>query len=255
LWPREEDHGGLLAADQVMECGMNRHWGIGRTLARRRVEVGLAAVAATMVAMLGPARRMVAISADDVFLAANWALLISLIAGVVATWAIVVSGKIRDENLRRELKAADERTAELQAANLKLESQIAPRRVNFDQQKGIAAALSSFAGEKVVVRSYMLDAEAAVVGGQIIDVLKVAKIDVDDRRMSESSAGSIAMGVHVVGDNKFLVGGLLTALGNIGQLSVSSDPPPPPVFSVGGGGEVYGPATIFVGVKPIDGAK
>ena len=80
-------------------------------------------------------------SADDVSWWANWILVGALLVGVAATYAIVVSGNIKEANLRRELKEKDERTEELKAANLKLEAQIAPRRLKPEQQASIAKAL------------------------------------------------------------------------------------------------------------------
>jgi hypothetical protein len=193
-------------------------------------------------------------SADDVFFWANWMLVAALIGGVLATYAIVVSGNIRDANLRRELNAANERTAQVEASNLALEAKIAPRRLDLDKQKAIISALSPFAGETVIVRSYMLDVESAILGGQLIDILNAAHIVPADRRMSESSSNAIALGIHVVGDNKPLVVAILTALKKVGGFIVSPEPPPPPMISQGGSG-VYGSATIFVGVKPLDTAK
>src|SRR6266508_4138858 len=58
------------------------------------------------------------VSADDVFFWANWILVAALIIGVLATYAIVVSGIVRDKTLKLELSGANERAAnaELRAA-------------------------------------------------------------------------------------------------------------------------------------------
>ena len=53
-------------------------------------------------------------SADDVFFWANWALVAALVLGVLATYAVVVSGNIRDENLKRELAEQSARSAQLE---------------------------------------------------------------------------------------------------------------------------------------------
>ena len=46
-------------------------------------------------------------SADDVFVWANWTLIFALVLGVLATYGIVASGTIRDEALKKELKEKD----------------------------------------------------------------------------------------------------------------------------------------------------
>ncbi len=57
-------------------------------------------------------------AADTIFWLANWMLIGALVLGVLATYAIVVSGNVRDANLKRELSASAERAA---TAELKLE--------------------------------------------------------------------------------------------------------------------------------------
>ena len=47
-------------------------------------------------------------SADDVSWWANWILVGALMVGVAATYAIVVSGNIKEANLKRELKEKDD---------------------------------------------------------------------------------------------------------------------------------------------------
>jgi hypothetical protein len=43
-------------------------------------------------------------SADNIYYYANWALIGALVLGVIATYAIVASGNIRDSSLRRVSK-------------------------------------------------------------------------------------------------------------------------------------------------------
>ena len=76
-------------------------------------------------------------SSDNIFYWGNWALLGALILGVIATFAIVVSGNDRDRALKQELKDKDESIAKANArtkeAELKLEElrrEVGPRRVN-----------------------------------------------------------------------------------------------------------------------------
>ena len=118
----------------------------------------------------------------------------------------------------------------------------------------IGNKLSIFAGQKIIVRSYTLDVESAILGAQFIEILTAAHIEVFDRRMTESSSGVIALGVNIVGENQTLVESLLWSFRDIGGLSVSPEPPPAPMISQGGTG-VYGAATIFVGVKPMQSTK
>ncbi len=204
--------------------------------------------------------------AEKVFSWANWFLVGALIVGVLATFAIIVSGNIKEGYLKRGIAEAGQQAAEADAraaeANrkaeeerlerLKLEAKIAPRRLNADQQRAIAAALKSFAGRKVMVKSYAQDVEAAILGKQIIESLKSANIDVSDKILSVSSLGSIALAVHVTGNDEPLVASLLDALSSVGNLLVAPEPPPgAPGISTGGGNESAMAAVIFVGAKPI----
>ena len=52
----------------------------------------------------GKYKAMGGISADTVNAVANWILVAALILGVLATYAIVVSGNIKEQNLKRELR-------------------------------------------------------------------------------------------------------------------------------------------------------
>jgi len=196
-------------------------------------------------------------SADYVFFWANWILVGALVVGVLATYAIVVSGNIKEEHLKHELKEKDDafdkykidagkkiadanavgETARAQAevakadaaeANkkaeaerlerLKLEAIVAPRRLTSEQQTAIASALGSFAGRKVRVRSYGLDVDAAVLGQQIMTALQSAKIVVDDRRMSDQSLGLIVTGVYVTGSDDAFVRAMFGAFSSLGEL-------------------------------------
>ena len=68
--------------------------------------------------------------------------------------------------------------------------------------------------------------------------------------MSEASSNDIATGIRVFGNDAEMVNKITKALTEVGNLMVSNEPPPIPFISQGGSG-VYGPATIFIGVKPI----
>lgn len=56
-----------------------------------------------------------------------------------------------------------------------LNAQIAPRRLTIVQQANITRALTPFAGKSIIIGSYILDVESAVLGGQITEVVKKAK--------------------------------------------------------------------------------
>ena len=197
--------------------------------------------------------------AEKVFSWANGFLLAALVVGVIATYGIVVSSSIKETYLKRGIADANARAAEAtqkaeeaDLARLNLEAKIAPRRLNADQQRVIAEALKPFSGSKVMVKSYALDVEAAILGKQIIESLESANIQVSDHTLSLSSFGSIALAVHVTGNDETLVAALLDALSSIGNLLVTPEPRPATTgMSMGGGDESAMAAVIFVGAKPI----
>jgi hypothetical protein len=117
-------------------------------------------------------------SVDTVHSLANWFLLFSLILGVISTFAIVVSGNIKEDRLKAELAEANaraaeanKRTEELRKQNLELEKAVAPRSVG--DQLELAKKLRPFAGTQVMVET-LNDAETARLAGQIIFVLQEA---------------------------------------------------------------------------------
>lgn len=103
-------------------------------------------------------------TADDVFFWANWILVGALVVGVLATYAIVVSGSMRDSALKLELSTAGERTAALEKettearaaiaeanaraaeANLALAKLTTPRSISPEQEEKITETLKEFAG-------------------------------------------------------------------------------------------------------------
>ena len=101
--------------------------------------------------------------ADSIFSSANWVLVAALILGVLATYAIVVSGKVRDQSLKLELQKSSERIAllttqgdearaqiaranqtaeEERLARVKIEARLAPRNLNQMQQNELTAKLA-----------------------------------------------------------------------------------------------------------------
>jgi len=131
-------------------------------------------------------------SADDVFTIANWALVASLIVGVLATYAIVVSGKIRDEESKRQVAEAGRDAAkasekaallEKDAAEARLETErvkglLAWRRISLAQHEQIVTALKGRITEKVWVEFVDTDPEAVQFHGDLWQTMKDAGIDV-----------------------------------------------------------------------------
>jgi hypothetical protein len=135
---------------------------------------------------------------------------------------------------------------------IKLEVLVAPRRLSVEQQRAIAKALDTSVGRKVMVKSYASDGEAAILGTQIVESLKAAKLDVLNNLMSQSSFGSVAFGVRVTGNDKVLVGKLLSIFSAIGNLFVLSEAVPPATgMSTSVGDESAMDAIVFVAAKPI----
>jgi hypothetical protein len=133
---------------------------------------------------------------------------------------------------------------------LKLESQIAPRRLNIDQQQILKTALSQFKGADISVTSYALDGDAVVFGGQLLTIIHNAKLIPVDRRMSESPVGSISFGVYVKGTNSALVKTLLTTLNSF-EIATSLGEPPQSGGISAGDRDAPHAAKIFVGIKPL----
>jgi hypothetical protein len=148
--------------------------------------------------------RVTRMSVDEVFSAANWALLVSLVVGVIATYGIVASGHIRDRNLRRELaeqrgraenaqaeaeksregtRRAEERiamlnrqTESLKADNLALQTVLLPRHVGLFGLDGPPPAqkwfsgIERYAGTEIYIQT-LSDAEAINLANEIAIIL------------------------------------------------------------------------------------
>ena len=78
---------------------------------------------------------------------ANWILVGALVVGVLATYAVVVSGNIRDSNLKRELTASGERIARLkhETARLRAKERFVDEALLSSAQSGRANALAATA--------------------------------------------------------------------------------------------------------------
>lgn len=152
-------------------------------------------------------------------------------------------------------EAEDERSA-----RVKLENKIAPRRVDLEQRKSIAAALISFRGRKVRLESYALDVEAAVFGKQLAAAFARGGLPPIQALLTRDGGGSVAFGIHVSGKDGDLVKAIVAALKGANLLVVEGDETARGGVVVRGGGAMigFGPppaevtdANVFIGVKPI----
>jgi len=147
------------------------------------------------------------------------------------------------------LRAAEleKRAAELRAANLALEKEISPRFLTPKQQQSIGEELKPFAGKKVSVVTYTLDAEGAVLAKQIIASVRSSGILVNDRVASTMPLGGFDAGIVITGLDTALTSAIGQALQNTGKLYVSA-PIAAPVSTPADG--IALDAQILVGVKP-----
>ena len=244
---------------------------------------------------------------------ANIALLVCLIGGVLATFAIVRTTNVKEhhwDSLRSQAKtefdrykigaakeiesvrsdadakigvareearkAVDQAQADIAKSNarsdeanaraaeaikaaeteklerIKLEAQIAPRRLEGERHIALTSAMGQYAGRRVAVVSYALDAEAVPLAFQIINSLERAKLVVREMVASEMVMGNFGWGVHVSGPDKELVGALRVALANAAGLIVAPEQNTvPPLSSIGPQSGQPVAAFVLVGVKPI----
>ena len=150
------------------------------------------------------------ISADNVYAFANYLLLASLVCGVISTYGIVASGKVRDEASKREIVQAQEVAAKAseRAANLekdaalakleseKLKAEMAWRHLTVDQANKLISDFGSLKGLKIQVQGVDSDPEAAQFHSDIYSVLTHAGIDT-----SVYTGIERVTGLWIVGDN------------------------------------------------------
>jgi hypothetical protein len=146
-------------------------------------------------------------------------------------------------------KAAEQEKIE----RLKLEAQIAPRRLTVAQQQAIAMGCSHFSGRRVRVVSYTLDVEAAVLAKQIIASLQASGMNIEDATASVMPLGGFSLGVQVEGNEPDLVIGLSAILSSVGKLLVAppnSDQGAGETLSAGSGAPRPS-VSILIGAKPV----
>lgn len=159
--------------------------------------------------------------------------------------------QIADANARAA--EANLKTEAERVERLKLEAQIAPRRISEADCRIIAAALAPLAGRKIAVASYAQDTEGTVLATQILFCLHAANIQVIDDRLSVSALGGLNFGVLVSGDDGSMTWLIKESLERDGHVNVA--PLGTPLindgFSLAHPGGLVPEVSIFVGAKPI----
>jgi hypothetical protein len=125
--------------------------------------------------------------------------------------------------LTKKAADADNRSKELEHENLKLQAEIAPRRLTTAQQLAIAENCSKFAnlfrGKQVKLVSYSLDTEAFVLAEQVLQALKMkpCAMTVDDEAMSITPMmGTVIFGISVFGSDSELAKKIAWSIGSNG---------------------------------------
>jgi hypothetical protein len=160
-----------------------------------------------------------------------------------------------DEDMARvqhDTAQANERAAKLENENLKLQAAIEPRRLTPEQQSDIAKELAPFEGKTITLSSYALDAESAVLAGQIRDALTLAKMQPNDSNlMTVQAAGSIQLGIHISAKDEALANALLSALGKYLAATTQQSPSRGFIAYNFNFSAMAADASIFIGVKPL----
>lgn len=138
--------------------------------------------------------------------------------------------------------------AELETARLNAE--VAPRRLNPDQERSIIATLANFPGQTVQVSSYELDVDGTELGLQLLRDADAAHLPTQPKLMSQGALGGMLVGISVTGTNVSLVTAVGNALMSFGLHPTPEPPPPTSGQSMGGQGVPF-PLKIFVGAKPL----
>jgi hypothetical protein len=159
------------------------------------------------------------------------------------------------ENARKAASEAQERAAKAEKATedekierLKLEKQVAPRKLTPEQQTLIARSLRPFKGRKLRLISYWPDLEAIILGGQIKLALQNAGLVVDNQLAGVATPGQFAVGIPVNGppEEQDLVNAIADSFTRDGKLLfVGRGTKPVP------GADPRDGVNILVAVKPV----
>ena len=163
--------------------------------------------------------------------------------------ALKFKAEIASSNARaEEAKLLAERE---RSERVKLEANVAPRRLTQQQQNAMAKSLRQFKGRSVTVVTDTLDVEAAFLAKQLMIALEAAGIVIEDKVANILTAGSFYSGIFVSGpvDAQDFLRELVSSIERDGNLAASnneSKPIVPVAISKLKDKAVF----ILVGVKP-----
>jgi hypothetical protein len=148
---------------------------------------------------------------------------------------------------------ANEKAESERLEGMKLERQIASRRLSPEQESTLVAALMPISGKSVSVISYVTDVEGDLLRGQIVGCLLQSRLIVLDKPSKTMSLGPVFTTIQVGGRNAAVVGALRDALTKAGGLAVAEPwaevPGWNPMQSFPEGAPIAD-AAIFIGAKP-----
>ena len=106
---------------------------------------------------------------------------------------------------------------------MKLEAQIAPRRLTAEQQVLIGQKCQGLTGKLIIVKSYALDPEGIALGFQIANALHNEGLTVLQNLASATPSGGLQTGISIEGhdDMEPFASCLAGALYSIGHLAVA----------------------------------
>ena len=163
--------------------------------------------------------------------------------------------------LTNKSAAFEREAAQLRKDADALEAQVAPRRLDLEQQVKIAENCkvfeNLFAGKRIKLVSYSLDTESFVLAEQIVGVLRASGMTIDDDAMSITPLmGTFVMGIQVFGTNPELAKKIAGAIGSSGKRVavsfVGTDPTAGTMRVETVNSRLQHEATVLVGLKPFD---
>lgn len=163
--------------------------------------------------------------------------------------ALKFKAEIASSNARaEEAKQIAERE---RLERVKLEANVAPRRLNQEQQSSIMKSLRRFKGRSVTVVTYSMDVEAAVVATQLMAVLTQAGIAVENRLANLFQTGAFYSGIHLSGPAaaQDFIQALVNSFERDGNLAASNKGAKP-VVPIGISKLQEQAVFILIGVKP-----
>jgi hypothetical protein len=149
-----------------------------------------------------------------------------------------------------------ERAAKLEAANLALEAQLAPRRLTAQTCSALKPLWQPFAGRKVFIQSFAMDLEAAILVKQLATCLNEAGMTAIGAAGLVIPFGATVDGIHVSAADDSFSSAIATSLREVAKLKAAvSDQARLPVGEriPGGDGKPVAADSlgILIGAKPI----